>query len=188
MKGSTILQFLTFLVCVGLAYYAYQSSKEIELLHQENQILWEKLDSVQQAQKVAPGKKSTSGTATRSHSLWDTIAADLEKDYKESQQAAKKNAPKLAVSTSYRLEDRYVGYGGVEKPDFVGETEGVVVVDINVTRLGDVSTARINAATTIADEEVQEACKKAALKTNFNYISTAPDSQDGIITYTFKKK
>jgi len=45
-----------------------------------------------------------------------------------------------------------------------------------------------NAGATITDEEVLEACRKAALKTNFNYDSDRRDMQQGSITFTITKK
>lgn len=86
--------------------------------------------------------------------------------------------------SSYRMEDRYVSYR-VKDPDVRGNAEGIVKLDITIGVLGDVKSAKLNSASTITDEEVIEACKKAALKTDFNYNSDAPKLQRGTITYTF---
>ena len=93
----------------------------------------------------------------------------------------------MTVSSTYRLEDRYVSYK-VYEPEYLGNTEGKVVIDITVKRNGNVAQARLNANSTISDEEVVEACKKAALKTDFNYKSDINDDQPGLIIYTFAKK
>ena len=87
------------------------------------------------------------------------------------------------MKSSYRMEDRY-SYG-VYDPEELGNAEGIVKLDITINYSGDVKSAKLNSASTITDEEVIEACKKAALKTNFNLNSDAPKLQQGTITYTF---
>ena len=94
----------------------------------------------------------------------------------------------IEVTATYRIEDRYVAYGGINMPENVGDQEGQVVVNISVSQLGDVKKTSINKASTITDPEVLEAARKAALKTDFNYNSDAPSLQSGIITYTYSKK
>ena len=81
------------------------------------------------------------------------------------------------------MEDRY-SYG-VDDPQELGSAEGIVKLDITISPLGQVKSAKLNTASTITDEEVIEACKKAALKTDFNLNSDAPKLQQGTITYTF---
>lgn len=118
---------------------------------------------------------------------------ELVDDAQEEYRAAKKaneNAPKkavvprLKVKSSYRMEDRYVGYK-VYEPQELGNAEGIVKLDITIDKYGDVKSAKLNSASSITDEEVIEACKKAALQTDFNYNSDAPKLQQGTITYTF---
>lgn len=118
---------------------------------------------------------------------------ELVDDAQEEYRAAKKaneNAPKkavvsrLKVKSSYRMEDRYVGYK-VYEPQELGSAEGIVKLDITIDFSGDVKSAKLNSASTITDEEVIEACKKAALKTDFNINLDAPKLQQGTITYTF---
>lgn len=89
----------------------------------------------------------------------------------------------VKVKSSYRMEDRYVSFR-VEDPDMRGNAEGIVKLDIAIDKWGQVKSAKLNSASTITDEEVVEACKKAALKTDFNsnYDVTI---QRGTITYTF---
>lgn len=93
----------------------------------------------------------------------------------------------IEVASTYRIEDRYVSYGGIKEPDYLGDQEGQVIVNISVDKSGDVKKTSINKASTITDPEVLEAARKAALKTNFNFNFDAP-LQSGTITYTFKRK
>ena len=82
------------------------------------------------------------------------------------------------------MEDIYVRTH-VEDPEVRGNAEGIVKLGIAIDKLGHVKSAKLNSASTITDEEVIEACKKAALKTDFNYNSDAQNLQRGTITYTF---
>ena len=92
----------------------------------------------------------------------------------------------IEVAATYRIEDRYVSYGGIKEPDYLGDQEGQVIVNISVDKSGDVKKTSINNTSTISDPEVLEAARKAALKTNFNFNFDAPNLQSGTITYTFK--
>ena len=94
----------------------------------------------------------------------------------------------IEVTSTYRIEDRYVAYGGIQMPDNVGDQEGQVVVNISVGHSGDVKKTSINNASTITDPEVLESARKAALQTDFNINFDAPSLQSGTITYTYNKK
>lgn len=121
-------------------------------------------------------------------SFINELVGDAQEEYraaKKANQNAPKKAvvPRLKVKSSYRMEDRY-SYG-VDDPQELGNAEGIVKLDITIDKYGDVKSAKLNSASTITDEEVIEACKKAALKTRFNYNYDAPKLQQGTITYTF---
>lgn len=195
MKGSTLLQVLTLILCAGLLYNGYKNEKEFELLHMENQMLWEKLDSLQSAPSIAPAKASSAGRGTTTakssaSSLLDEIFSDLQKDYQDSKKESQKRAAaaKIVVETSYRIEDRYVSYR-VHEPDMIPSEPGTVVIDVDVDHMGNVKKTQVNTASTITDEPIIDACRKAALQTDFNYDSDKRDQiQKGTIIYTFKKK
>ena len=179
MDGNKLLQVITLLMCLGLGYYSHKTSKELQELHLENQIIWQKLDSLSGCSRSGIAIKQT---PSRASSLLDEIFSDAEKEYRKAKQAESRQ--RITVRPSYRLEDRYVSYK-VHTPDYIGNAEGKVILDITVSRLGDVSKARLNSGSTISEEEVIESCKKAALQTDFNYLPEAPDFQKGTITYTF---
>ena len=103
--------------------------------------------------------------------------------------AREKAKQKVIVSSKYRLEDRYVSYK-VQEPEIIGDQPGEIVINIFVNYSGDVKSAKLHSVTGITNEEVIEACKKAALKTNFNYNSDIgyDTKQAGTITYTFSAK
>ena len=194
MKGSTLLQVLTLIVCAGLLYNGYKSEKEFELLHMENQMLWEKLDSLQSIPSATPAKSSTAGKGTSAKSsassLLDEIFSDLQKDYQDSKKESQKRAAatKIVVESSYRIEDRYVSYR-VYEPDLLPSEPGTVVIDVDVDHMGKVKKTQVNTASTITDEPILDVCRKAALQTDFNYDPDRRNqTQKGTITYTFKKK
>ena len=149
------------------------------------------------AEKPVAAKQETNSAAAKPDekpaptgvvSFINELVGDAQEEYraaKKANQNAPKKAvvPRLKVKSSYRMEDRY-SYG-VYDPEELGNAEGIVKLDITISTIGQVNSAKLNSASTITDEEVIEACKKAALKTMFNLNSDAPRLQQGTITYTF---
>ena len=78
----------------------------------------------------------------------------------------------------------------LSNPDYIGTQAGEVILNIYVDRYGKVKSAKLQSVTGITDEEVIEACKKAALQTDFssNTDLDYDSKQAGIITYTFTAK
>lgn len=185
MKGNTVLLIIILVALGGSIFLSYTNFQQIQLLRQENTALWVKLDSVQQIvnkkpvkQKAAPAATQTTGSA-----FLDFLIQMGEESEREA--AAARAKQKVVVSTSYRLEDRYVSYM-VKEPSLLGTEVGEIVLEISVNHMGDVKSAKLKSATGITNEEVIEACKKAALQTSFNYDSDKRGpNQPGTITYTF---
>lgn len=148
----------------------------------------EKPVTAKQETKSAAAKPDEKPALTGVVSFINELVDDAQEEYRAAKKA-NENAPKkavvprLKVKSSYRMEDRY-SYG-VDDPQELGSAEGIVKLDITIDIYGQVKSAKLNSASTITDEEVIEACKKAALKTMFNLNSDAPRLQQGTITYTF---
>lgn len=148
----------------------------------------EKPVAAKQETKSAAAKPDEKPAPTGVVSFINELVGDAQEEYRAAKKA-NENAPKkavvprLKVKSSYRMEDRY-SYG-VDDPQELGSAEGIVKLDITISTIGQVNSAKLNSASTITDEEVIEACKKAALKTMFNLNSDAPRLQQGTITYTF---
>lgn len=144
--------------------------------------------AAKQETKSAAAKPDEKPAPTGVESFINELVGDAQEEYRAAKKA-NQNAPKkavvsrLKVKSSYRMEDRY-SYG-VYDPEELGNAEGIVKLDITISPLGQVKSAKLNSASTITDEEVIEACKKAALKTDFNLNLDAPKLQQGTITYTF---
>lgn len=144
--------------------------------------------TAKQETKSAAAQPDEKPAPTGVVSFINELVGDAQEEYRAAKKA-NENAPKktvtprLKVKSSYRMEDRY-SYG-VYDPQELGNAEGIVKLDITINYSGDVKSAKLNSASTITDEEVIEACKKAALKTDFNLNLDAPKLQQGTITYTF---
>lgn len=149
----------------------------------------EKPVTAKQETKSAAAKPDEKPALTGVVSFINELVDDAQEEYRAAKKAnenapKKAVAPRLKVKSSYRMEDRYVGYK-VYEPQELGNAEGIVKLDITISSIGQVNSAKLNSASTITDEEVIEACKKAALKTDFNINLDAPKLQQGTITYTF---
>lgn len=148
----------------------------------------EKPVAAKQETKSAAAQPDEKPAPTGVVSFINELVGDAQEEYRAAKKA-NENAPKkavvprLKVKSSYRMEDRYSYV--VYDPEELGNAEGIVKLDITIDIYGQVKSAKLNSASTITDEEVIEACKKAALKTMFNLNSDAPKLQQGTITYTF---
>ena len=202
MGNGKLLQVLTLLLCLSFGYFTFKNYEDIKELRDENAFLRDTIDSLlcqpatasikegigKPEEKSAAAKPDEKPAPTGVVSFINELVGDAQEEYRAAKKA-NENAPKRAVAprlkvkSSYRMEDRY-SYG-VYEPQELGNAEGIVKLDITINYSGDVKSAKLNSASTITDEEVIEACKKAALKTRFNYNSDAPKLQQGTITYTF---
>ena len=77
--------------------------------------------------------------------------------------------------------------GSLPLPSYDVQKAGRVVVKITVNQDGKVTSAVPGAAgTTVNDASLWASAKKAALRAQFNVSRSAPESQEGTITYVFK--
>lgn len=202
MGNGKLLQVLTLLLCLSFGYFTFKNYDDIKELRNENAFLRDTIDSLlcqpatasikedigKTEKKSAAAKPDEKPAPTGVVSFINELVGDAQEEYRAAKKA-NENAPKKAVVTrlkvksSYRMEDRY-SYG-VDNPQELGNAEGIVKLDITIDIYGQVKSAKLNSASTITDEEVIEACKKAALKTMFNLNSDAPKLQQGTITYAF---
>ena len=190
MKCNTVLLALVALLLCGTLFLSYTNFEQIQVLRQENTNLWVKIDSVQQICSKKPVKQSSAPvtkTASTGSAFLDYLIQLGEEEQREAERTRAKE--KIKVTSKYRLEDRYVSYQ-VKEPELKGTEVGEVVLSILVNYSGDVKSAKLQSVTGITNEEVIEACKKAALKTNFNHNSDIgyDTKQSGTITYTFSAK
>lgn len=205
MGNGKLLQVLTLLLCLSFGYFTFKNYDDVKELRNENAFLRDTIDSLlckpatanssikedigKPEEKSAAAQPDEKPAPTGVVSFINELVGDAQEEYRAAKKA-NENAPKkavvprLKVKSSYRMEDRYVGYK-VYEPQELGNAEGIVKLDITIDIYGQVKSAKLNSASTITDEEIIEACKKAALKTDFNSNYDAPKLQQGTITYTF---
>lgn len=193
MKGTNALLIIILVALCGSMYMSYTNYQQMQVLRQENATLWVKLDSVQQIvnKKPVQQKAAPAPAPAQENSIGNAFLDFLIQIQEEiaTEDAASRSKQKITVSSKYRLEDRYVSYK-VSEPEFLGDQIGEVVLDILVDRDGDVKSAKLQSSTGITNEDVIEACKKAALKTRFNHNFDLPrdSKQSGTISYIFSTK
>ena len=202
MGNGKLLQVLTLLLCLSFGYFTFKNYDDVKELRNENAFLRDTIDSLLCQPATASIKEGIGKTEKKSAaaqpdekpaptgvvSFINELVGDAQEEYRAAKKAnenapKKAVAPRLKVKSSYRMEDRY-SYG-VDDPQELGNAEGIVKLDITIDIYGQVKSAKLNSASTLTDEEVIEACKKAALKTMFNLNPDAPKLQQGTITYTF---
>lgn len=190
MKSNTLLLAVISILLLVTLYTSYTNSQEIKTLRQENTELYSKIDSVLQICREQPQQPTAAEAETAPQSLGNTLVNYLTKLGENVENVASGTSKKrIVVDTKYRLEDRYVE-SRVHRPEIKGDEVGCVVISIQVNWLGKVSSAKLKSATGITNEDVIEACKKAALRTGFNYDpdTNSDKKQPGTITYTFSAK
>lgn len=189
MDTNKILLVIAVLLCGATSYFAYQTTRELKVLKDQSQVTERKVDSLMLATaKIAKSTKTVAGNS-QPKSFWEALFSEIEESEKaaKAEERAKAAKAKVTVSSSYRLEDRYV-VGKVALPDHFGTQSGTITVNISVNRYGNVNKTSVADGATITDPEVIESVRKAALKTNFNSNLDAPELVEGTITYTFRKK
>lgn len=189
MDSTKILLVIAIFLCGVTGYYSYKTSEEVKVLKAQAQVTGQKVDSLMLATaKIAKSTKTVSSNS-QPKSFWEALLSEMEAEEKAAE--AKKKAAvakaKVTVSTSYRLEDRYV-IGKIELPEHLGAQSGTITVNISVDKYGSVKKTSVADGATITNPEVIESVRKAALKTDFNSDLDAKDLLPGTITYTFKKK
>lgn len=178
MENSSLFKFVLILLLALVGYTVYRTevaNKEIALLKEQIAILQdgETIPQPETTPKQEPQPEKRSG---------------LQSLFKKDGSASGKNERKknIQVSAKLKLENRYAEYG-IKLPKVVGNETGTVGVKITVKQVGDVIAASIDTEkTTIIDQDVREACKEAALRTDISINWDAPQKQAGTIIYTFE--
>lgn len=189
MDANKILLTVLILICCAIGYFSYRTSLEVNELKSQAKVTEQKIDSLMLATaKIAKATKTVTANK-QPQTFWEALFSEIEADEKAAAAEKKANAAKAKVtlSTSYRLEDRYV-LGKIVLPEHLGAQSGQITVNVFVNRYGSVKKTSVAEGATITDPEVIESVRKAALKTDFNTDYDAPELVQGSITYTFKKK
>ncbi len=85
----------------------------------------------------------------------------------------------------FSLSGRSLGPGGLPRPAYSIQEEGIIVIDITVDKNGNVILATIGKGTNIDNSTMRQSALDAAKKAKFNTIS-GNENQSGKITYRYK--
>ena len=205
MKGNTLLLVIATFLLICSLLISYNNNRQIKELRQENFFIYERIDSLINLSQAT--QESTNNQVPDSLSdavneaaytmaeagkglfeffgtIIEGISNEMDKDAGNKTTSVPVCKPKMVVTSKYRMEDRYVEYNGVVLPDLKGSESGQVDLSISIDFFGNVKSAKIKSTTGITNEDVIEACKKAALQTKFN--TDQKGYQPGSITYFFK--
>jgi hypothetical protein len=123
-------------------------------------------------------------------SLYDADDTELVEDNgtkKDTKSKKSKINKKYNVDINARVENRYL-VGTAPTPVLPEAEVGAVEIEIVVNKKGKVTRVTIDNGTTITNERILQACKEAALQTQFSKNPDASDRTTGAITYKITKK
>ena len=123
-------------------------------------------------------------------SLSDADDTELVQDNgtkKDTKSKKSKINKKYNVDINARVENRYL-VGTAPTPVLPEAEVGAVEIEIVVNKKGKVTRVTIDDGTTITNERILQACKEAALQTQFSKNPDASDRTTGAITYKITKK
>lgn len=123
-------------------------------------------------------------------SLYDAEDTELVQDNgtkKDTKSKKSKINKKYNVDINARVENRYL-VGTAPTPVLPEAEVGAVEIEIVVNKKGKVTRVTIDDGTTITNERILQACKEAALQTQFSKNPDASDRTTGAITYKITKK
>lgn len=130
-----------------------------------------------------PGMAKKDTTLTAPHT-----AETASNEYKAGQPAGNTERGRTEGRPNAHLKGRNA-VGGLPSPSYGVQKSGVVVVTIWVDQYGTVQKAQAGAeGTTVVDNTLWAAARKAALGAHFNMSADAPALQQGTITYVFNLK
>ena len=128
-----------------------------------------------------PGMSKKDTSLTSPHS-----AGEASSEFKGGQADGNTANGKVDGTVNAKVKGRNV-VGLLPKPAYSVQKSGIVVVEITVDNYGNVTTARAGVeGTTVTDKTLWNEARKAAMETHFNISASAPATQTGTITYTFR--
>ena len=151
-----------------------------------------KVDKIKKPKKLQKSKKpkqpSPAPIAQAIEYSCDKTAAKTSSKSSPSKSQSSSSASANPGLPEFKLTDRKL-VGKLEKPKYVGDQDGRIVVDICVNADGYVTQAICNRKkTNISDPKLRKEAEKAAMKTRFSEAVNNKNDQWGTITYNFTKK
>ena len=147
----------------------------------------EQKNKQKQTKKENQVKKESDAVAEALKKSGDKTAAKTSSK-SSSKSKSSSSAPANPGLPDFALTDRKL-VGKLEKPKYVGDEDGRIVVDICVNADGYVTKASCNRKeSNISDPKLRKEAEKAAMKTRFSEAVNNKNDQWGTITYNFTKK
>ena len=191
-----------------------QETVEQEMLTQEDEetvVIKPKAEPKKKEEVKKKPEKPEKTEAEKAEEARKLAEAKAERERREAEEAARKrvgskgttegtgiqgsptgNAPEGASSGTggygtFDLGGRSIGQGGLPRPAYNVQDEGIVVVSITVNPAGHVIATRIDRKTNTINSALRKAAEDAAKKARFNKVEGL-NNQTGTITYYFKLK
>ena len=131
-----------------------------------------------QKKKLAEMKEGE--TALESGKDKEDEKKEKEKEMSVNEMAASYTGP---TRIFYNLANRH--HISLPIPIYKCPYSGIVVINIIVSRSGEITSAKIDKALSTTDECLSEAAMEAIAKTRFNIDNSAPQGQQGTVTFQF---
>ena len=147
----------------------------------------EQKNKQKQTKKENQVKKESDAVAEALKKNGDKTAAKTSSKSSPSKSQSSSSASKdSGLPDEVKLTDRKL-VGKIAKPNYVGDEDGRIVVDICVDAKGYVTKAICNRKeSTIINPKLRKEAEKAAIKTRFSEAVDNRENQRGTITYNFK--
>ena len=191
-RGLTLIAIAILGFCI---YRTETTRKDVAEISAQVSAMNERLDSVIRTRASQSAQKPSTRQKPRAQAATPTSSENTTSDRASiSTSAASTPAPsgnatlrRVSITAKAKVENRYLRDGAI-LPKITYGPIGIVVINATMDFLGTVNAVSVNPRSTINDEEIIDACKEAALRTEFSSNTDAPRKQTGTITYTFLPK
>ncbi len=145
---------------------------------------------VEQSKREKEINKKALFSAANNKTDKDTLAAQTAREVSDALKAGHASGNTRTGNTDGQPNAKVAGRsvnGTLPRPSYPVQADGIVVVEVWVDQYGTVQKAVAGAeGTTVTDNNLWQAARKAALGAHFNMSAEAPALQKGTITYIFK--
>lgn len=195
-SGNGLISLILLVIIALLAYQIYRMESIFKLLTQDGIEVAAPAgvtggsDKKNEAPALGDKKASDEASAPKQAQSNDNNSQESTKSETNkwsSPKSKRKTASYIEVSTKGKAENRYIERNW-NRPITKDGIAGVVVLNVVIKNIGEITKVSLNPASTITDEDIIDSCKECALKTRFSSNYDCPDRQTGTITYTFTER
>lgn len=195
-SGNGLVSIILLVIIALLAYQIYRMESIFKLLTQDGievaapAGVTRGSDKKNEAPALGDNKASDEASAPKQAQSNDNNRQESTKSETNKwsfPKSKRKTASYIEVSTKGKAENRYIERNW-DRPITKDGITGVVVLNVVIKNIGEITKVSLNPASTITDEDIIDSCKECALKTRFSSNYDCPDRQTGTITYTFAER